>query len=465
MKRGSTNTVTAAEKRAKMAQQNIDDQHQASDKSYNEGDLRRILENICKELTNTTQNSKNRMSIVKQSIDRATSSIKNKVLPQLEIIMANNSHALEKDKENRSRISALEQQLVEERSAMDKLTKIEKMVLENRETLTTLSKQNGGFNSTTPYKQNGDLNLNTSNKQNGNANETTLYKQNEKVKAVSYAQATAKQARSNTTTLKNSYASILYLKDDKKKTKTSTDALQVARKLVCSKPAGTAIIANKLLSNGKIMIFSKDENSKANLDDLINASDEMISEEPKRQNPVILLKGVPKEIDRDHLPEIIKDCNQDIANACENEDSITVAYLKNNRKEHLVNVAIKVTPTIRRIILETLDRNVSFGFNLVYAEDASPVRQCFHCLSFGHSQTKCPEKQKKEPPQCMHCPGKHLKANCPEKNKKVTCCNCAKRPGTSDKQPENINHSPNSDKCPIYKAVLSKATSKTDYGY
>ena len=461
MKRGSTNTVTATEKRAKMAQQKIDDQHQASDKSHNEGDLRKILENICRELTNTTQNSKNKMSIVKQSIDRATSLINNKVLPQLEIIMANNSHALEKDKENRSRISALEQQLVEERSAMDKLTKIEKMVLENRETLTTLSKQNGGFNSTTPYKQNGDLNLNTSNKQNGNANETTLYKQNEKVKVVSYAQATAKQARSNTTAPKNSYASVLYFKNNKEKT--STETLQTAKNIVCSNSAGTAVISNKLMTNGKIIVFSKDQKSKERLDNLINSSNDLVSEEPRRNNPIILLKGVPKEIDRSQIPTVIRNYNKDIESAYDSEDAITVLYLKNNRKQHLVNVGIKVSPAIRKIILGTYNGSISLGFSLVHAEDALPIVQCTHCLGFGHTKAKCPKKE--EDPQCLHCPGQHLKENCPVKDRKVECCNCAHRPGTSSKQPDDIGHSPTSKKCPIYKATLTKTINKTNYGY
>nr|XP_027199658.1 uncharacterized protein LOC113793785 [Dermatophagoides pteronyssinus] len=398
----------------------------------NDGEIITTLTKMQTTLDNAVKVSKNMRVDVKKSIDDQIELLKSNIIPQVKILISNVVQAQNKESAYRKRITELEISLqLKNQAESDKLENIEKMILENKEALTKISNQGSDTNKKT------------------------------------YAKAATINIGRQKAAPKNSYASILYLKDDEEKTKTSTDALQVARKLVCSKPAGTAIIANKLLSNGKIMIFSKDENSKANLDNLINASDEMISEEPKRQNPVILLKGVPKEIDRDDVPKIIKDCNQDIANACENEDSITVVYLKTNRKEHLVNVAIKVTPTIRRIILETLDRNVSFGFNLVYAEDASPVRQCFHCLSFGHTQTKCPvkEKNKEELPQCMHCPGKHLKANCPEKNKKVICCNCAKQPGTSNKQPENINHSPISEKCPIYKAVLTKAISKIDYGY
>ena len=74
-------------------------------------------------------------------------------------------------------------------------------------------------------------------------------------------------------------------------------------------------------------------------------------------------------------------------------------------------------------------------------------------------------QKKEKDPQCLHCPGQHLKENCPAKDRKVECCNCARRPGTSSKQPDGIDHSPSNKKYPIYKATLTKATNKTNYGY
>ncbi|KAH9412622.1 hypothetical protein DERP_006585 [Dermatophagoides pteronyssinus] len=56
------------------------------------------------------------------------------------------------------------------------------------------------------------------------------------------------------------------------------------------------------MTNGKIIVFSKDQKSKEKLDQLISSSNDLVSEEPRRNNPIILLKGVPKEIDRSQIP-------------------------------------------------------------------------------------------------------------------------------------------------------------------
>ena len=107
------------------------------------------------------------------------------------------------------------------------------------------------------------------------------------------------------------------------KEKTSTDTLQTVKNLVCLNSVGTAVISNKLMTNGKIIVFSKDQKSKERLDNLINSSNDLVSEEPRRNNPIILLKGVPKEIDRSQIPTVIRNHNKDIDNAYDSEDSIT----------------------------------------------------------------------------------------------------------------------------------------------
>ncbi|XP_060801139.1 uncharacterized protein LOC132901923 [Amyelois transitella] len=147
----------------------------------------------------------------------------------------------------------------------------------------------------------------------------------------------------------------------------------------------------------------------------VNSIPGIVAEESKLRRPLIILKGVSKEVQREELVEVVSHQNQ-----IPPED-VRLCFLLKNRNDRFYNAVLEVAPAIRRRLVEGGRANVEH--QRVHVADFSRFVQCYKCLQFGHTNSKCTA----EFYPCAHCgsTAHHINA-CPDRadpNKKC-CYNC-----------------------------------------
>ncbi|XP_064292928.1 uncharacterized protein LOC135309979 [Plodia interpunctella] len=183
----------------------------------------------------------------------------------------------------------------------------------------------------------------------------------------------------------------------------------------------------------------------------VNQIPGITAEEAKLRRPLIILKGISKEVQREELIEIVSNQNQ-----IPTED-IRLCFLLKNRNEKLYNAVLEVAPTVRRTLVE--GERVNVEHQRVHVADFSRFLQCYKCLQFGHTNNKCTA----EFYPCGHCGSSaHHTTTCPVRNdtSKVCCYNC-KTTNSAD-----TNHSAlDSKSCPKIINAIKSLEENTDYGY
>ena len=173
----------------------------------------------------------------------------------------------------------------------------------------------------------------------------------------------------------------------------------------------------------------------------------------KRSNPLIIVKGISKDLTEDDAMDLITKQNPTISGG---PDAIRKRFSRKNRKDHLFNLVLEVQPAVRRQLLE-LGR-VNCDHQRVRVEDFSPFIQCYKCLGFGHTRSKCTS----EVQCCSHCSSTdHQFEACPSKDDSscLKCVNCH-RSGKKD-----LSHSATSHKsCPSIRSMVKRIEARTDYG-
>ncbi|XP_023952737.2 uncharacterized protein LOC112056527 [Bicyclus anynana] len=178
----------------------------------------------------------------------------------------------------------------------------------------------------------------------------------------------------------------------------------------------------------------------------------IIAEETKLRRPLIILRGISKEVQREELTQIISQQNEI------NVEDLRLCFLLRNRNEHLYNAVLEVAPAVRRKLVEGERANVEH--QRVHVADFSRFVQCYKCLQFGHTNGKCTADFY----PCAHCGStEHHAASCPVKSNpdKLCCYNC-----TQSNTAVNVKHSALDTKsCPKIIKVIKSLEDNTDYGY
>lgn len=243
------------------------------------------------------------------------------------------------------------------------------------------------------------------------------------------------------------------------------ETINNVKNIILANPKMVAVVDTKPLHNGKIIVRSKDQNAKNNLCNLLQSNDKLQCADPRKSNPIIILKGAPIDISKEKVISIILDFNESIKNQIGSdslEDHIKILFSKKNHNSaKLINYGIVVTPKIREIIVNKLHSKLSFGYRLIHAEDSDPVIQCYYCQAYGHTSLKCQNKIENRPQKCPHCGEDHSLSMCPNRNKQPKCSNCHKHQGSST---NGHPHKANSKDCPIYKSIFNKVISRVNYG-
>lgn len=243
----------------------------------------------------------------------------------------------------------------------------------------------------------------------------------------------------------------------------TTSTLNKIKKVIAKDSQGISVLTHKPLANGKVLIISRTQDAKKAFEANIKKDKTLKVQSPKQQDPIILLKGVPKHINDTELVELMTNCNPEIKQALAGNQNIRKLYTRPNKKSNYrKNVAIRVPPTIRKIVIDQYCHKVNLGINLVHADDANPVIQCNKCYGYGHTAKVCANINKTSSGNpltiCWHCAGEHLSNVCPNKKQPQQCINCLKAS-------KPANHPPTNSQCPMFRRMSALAIEKVNYGY
>ena len=243
--------------------------------------------------------------------------------------------------------------------------------------------------------------------------------------------------------------------------KTSKDVLDVWKQKISFKDSDFAPAKVQPVSNNKVRVeFDNVQQRDATLRKLTSVK-KLKAEQARKLRPLVILKGIVKDVKPDEVISLIKSQNPSICSAVQSDDDLKKRFVRNNKKDSLFNIVLEVSPSIRLQMLTQGRLNVDH--QRVRVEDFSAFIQCFKCLQFGHTQAKCESTT----PSCSHCASKeHSFKDCPDKkdDKKLKCANCHAE-GVKHQRTVNDVHSATSvKKCPIVKSMIQRINARTDYG-
>ncbi|CAG4985428.1 unnamed protein product [Parnassius apollo] len=191
------------------------------------------------------------------------------------------------------------------------------------------------------------------------------------------------------------------------------------------------------VSNNKLRVeFENVSKRDDTLTRLENSKD--VKAEPVRMlKPMVILKGISKDVPSEDLVKLISKQNPEISHLIEGEgrdgEGLRLRFKRGNRNSNL--------------------------YNAVFLAEA----KCHKCLQFGHMRSKCTATES----LCSHCAGSdHQVDKCPVKNEpgSVKCYNCTSH-NARFKSNQDCKHTANSDKCPRLRAMKDKINQRVDYGF
>ena len=142
---------------------------------------------------------------------------------------------------------------------------------------------------------------------------------------------------------KQTYSSIVQAKDASVPYDKVTDIFKRKvnpRKLKCG------INRMTKLSNNTIRLEFDTEKERDIITDAVNKTDALKSEISKKKRPLIIVKGVQKEVPEKELLDAIVAQNETVANAINGDNidaHIKIAFKRRNRNKHLDNFVIEVS--------------------------------------------------------------------------------------------------------------------------
>ncbi|CAB3237669.1 unnamed protein product [Arctia plantaginis] len=276
----------------------------------------------------------------------------------------------------------------------------------------------------------------------------------ERVTPLSYAEAVASYGTdtSRTPGKRTVHSIIVTSKED---TETGDEVLTRVRKAVDAKEGWVKVERVRKAKDRKVILGfgTREERQKAR-DKLERNDTQLLVEEVKNKDPLLILKNVLSIHTDDEVIKAVRNQNGEVFRGLEQgEDRVEIKYRRKTRNPHTCHIVIGVSPTVWGKTLKTGSLHVDL--QRIRVEDQSPLVQCTRCLGFGHGKRFCRE----EVDLCSHCGGPHLSKDCADRLAKGTpCCrNCAKA------QLESTFHNAFYSECPIRKKWDRLARSAVAY--
>ncbi|CAG5036674.1 unnamed protein product [Parnassius apollo] len=250
-----------------------------------------------------------------------------------------------------------------------------------------------------------------------------------------------------------------------KDVKTRQEAVELFRKSISYRNSTYAPTRVQPVSNNKLRVeFENVSQRDDTLTRLENSKD--VKAEPVRMlKPMVILKGISKDVPSEDLVKLISKQNPEISHLIEGEgrdgEGLRLRFKRGNRNSNLYNAVFLAEAKVYRKILD-LGR-VCVDHQRITVDSFSPFLQCHKCLQFGHMRSKCTATES----LCSHCAGSdHQVDKCPVKNEpgSVKCYNCTSH-NARFKSNQDCKHTANSDKCPRLRAMKDKINQRVDYGF
>ncbi|KAJ2944903.1 hypothetical protein O0L34_g1795 [Tuta absoluta] len=246
----------------------------------------------------------------------------------------------------------------------------------------------------------------------------------------------------------------------KTEVKTKQDLVEAWRKSISFKNCKFAPARIQAVSNHKLRV--EFENAKQRDETLgrLNNSEHVVAETARSIKPMLIIKGISKDVPIEEVVDIIRDQNTELRELVASDEDLKVKFKRNNRSPNLYNVVIQVNPRVYRTMINM--SRICLDHQRVQVEDFSPFIQCFQCLQFGHIRAKCTSNVS----PCSHCAQlDHQIHNCTNKETldSVKCFNCFTH-NTKFNTNIDTNHSATTNVCPRLRAMKDKITARVDYG-
>lgn len=184
------------------------------------------------------------------------------------------------------------------------------------------------------------------------------------------------------------------------------------------------------------------------------------SEESKRRRPLVILKGISKDLETEDISTILTIQNAGVAAAVKTTEDLKLRFKRRNRNDSLFNAVLEVTPALRLVLLDAGRLNMEH--QRVRVLDYSPFVQCFKCLQFGHTQSRCAS----ESDRCAHCSDAHNIDACPrrEDSSAIKCFNCTEYARTTKRKIDAKHSGTSAKECPRIHSMIERLNGRIDFG-
>ena len=215
---------------------------------------------------------------------------------------------------------------------------------------------------------------------------------------------------------------------------------------------GLQIIDTKFNQSGNVILNFENEQQRDAAAAKMAGLENLSVATTKKLHPKIMICNVSTEEDKDDLVQTIIKRNDYLQSVDDIMDKISLVFDKNaaGMTKHYI---LKCHPEVRGLIYKNGDV-IKLEWGVYKVRDRYFATMCYHCLNYGHTKVRCPDKDKS--PCCKKCAGDHSVSSCTSSVKK--CLNC-------EKAGKDANHSAGEICCPILNTEIAKIRNKIDHGY
>ena len=183
-------------------------------------------------------------------------------------------------------------------------------------------------------------------------------------------------------------------------------------------------------------------------------------EAPKKIQPKLTITSLPDHFTVDNLIPRICEKDSRLEDMVKSGEEFSVIKMWSNKDRNgdvrSKKFAVKCSPKIREYVMNYNNGYLYLSLCRSKVYDRFFVTQCYHCQSFNHIASKCPNIN--DSPVCCKCAGDHNTKDCNSNREK--CNNCSKA-----KLKSSHNHKSNSYDCPIYAKEREFLIKRTNYDF